>query len=159
MSYVFVSCLSLAPKVGDLPKTSCCFRDGRVHMVHGRVIYSTKVTALPESLGKCKLLEELCVRAARCLARVAVPMPVTGCCGRWAAPMPALGRAQGRCAAVAARPVAGLPSHARARGGAAPGRRGPLRAEAARRSHCGVQVSAEHRARGAADGGRLALPS
>ncbi len=33
--------------------------------VHGRVIYSTKVRALPESLGQCKLLEFLCVRARR----------------------------------------------------------------------------------------------
>jgi hypothetical protein len=37
-------------------------------MVHGRSIYSTKVKVLPESLGKCTLLEDLCVRAARCLA-------------------------------------------------------------------------------------------
>ncbi len=33
-------------------------------VVRGRYIHSTKVTALPESLGKCKLLKTLCVRAA-----------------------------------------------------------------------------------------------
>ena len=33
-------------------------------VVHGRHIGSTKVTALPESLGKCTSLEALCARAA-----------------------------------------------------------------------------------------------
>ena len=40
-------------------------------MVHGRGIGSTKVKALPEWLGNCTRLEELCVRARR-----VVPAPI-----------------------------------------------------------------------------------
>jgi hypothetical protein len=38
--------------------------------VRGRYIGSTKVGALPETLGQCKDLEELCVRAAAAAVRV-----------------------------------------------------------------------------------------
>jgi hypothetical protein len=41
--------------------------------VRGRVIHSTKVRALPESLGQFKLLEELCVRDAPPPRAFAVP--------------------------------------------------------------------------------------
>jgi hypothetical protein len=46
------------------PRVRPSLRGGRgpqVHAVRGRSIFSTKVTALPEWLGQCKLLEELCV--------------------------------------------------------------------------------------------------
>jgi hypothetical protein len=41
--------------------SSCGGRGPHARAVRGRVIHSTKVTALPESLGQCKLLETLCV--------------------------------------------------------------------------------------------------
>ena len=63
--------------------------------VRGRVISATKVKALPESLGQCKLLETLCVGAAAPPAvrasaaeRAFALLRVRAACGagRWAAP-------------------------------------------------------------------------
>jgi hypothetical protein len=42
----------------------CAAGAGRMRVVRGRSIAFTKVHALPESLGQCKLLEELCVAPA-----------------------------------------------------------------------------------------------
>jgi hypothetical protein len=49
------------------PRLPLVARRARPHAraVRGRSIYATKVKALPESLGQCKLLEFLCVRARR----------------------------------------------------------------------------------------------
>ncbi len=59
--------LSMALNQPVRPHDCPLVRGGRgphAHAVRGRSIYSTKVKALPESLGQCKLLEYLCVRAA-----------------------------------------------------------------------------------------------
>ncbi len=55
--------------IWDLPPKSCPWaRRARPHAaaMHGRDIASTKVKALPESLGNSALLESLCVHARRC---------------------------------------------------------------------------------------------
>ncbi len=80
--------------------------------VRGRYISSTKVRALPESLGRCKLLEKLCVPPPPPCAFAAVP--ALRCCACAAAPGagPHLAAFD---AAAAALPVAGRrPSASRA---------------------------------------------
>jgi hypothetical protein len=49
------------------PRPSIVARRARPHAcaVRGRYIFSTKVKALPEWLGQCRLLQTLCVRARR----------------------------------------------------------------------------------------------
>jgi hypothetical protein len=130
-----------------------------VRAVHGRIIYGTKVKALPEWLGQCKLLEQLCVRARRRRRRArvcggagaallprALPRRALGRhhaaldAAAAALPVVAVGRAPGAWLGPAARP-------ARVKGGAGAARRGRTG---------GAQVGTKHRARGAAGGGRLA---
>ncbi len=64
----------------------------RTRAVRGRDISSTKVKSLPESLGKCTLLERLCVHAAASLL-----WPVSSCCGCTlaAGPRHGAGRSEG----------------------------------------------------------------
>ena len=83
--------MSLRAKGWDPPQTKlpiCAAGAATRTVVYGRRISSTKVKALPESLGTCKLLKILCVRVAvplRCLLATPASTP---------------GRATGRCAAV-----------------------------------------------------------
>jgi hypothetical protein len=132
-------------------------------LLYGRSIDSTKVKALPDSLGQCKLLEELCV------PRPPPPPPVRvrGGAGaallRVALPRRALGPAPRGVGCRAGGGVAGRRPSAepRARMAGARGRpaRGKGRAGAARRGRTvGAQVRGRHRARGAAGGGRVAEP-
>ncbi len=110
--------------------------------VRGRYIYSTKVRALPEWLGRCKLLEGLCV-----------PRPPPPPCAF--AAVPALRCCAWRCRAGALVPA---PRGVGCGGGGVAGRRprpSPARAWLAR---AGAQGGVQHRARGAAGGGRLAEP-
>ena len=58
--------VSMHLKFGTFPNQAAHMRSGRggthaLCAVHGRRIYTTNVKALPESLGKCTLLEILCV--------------------------------------------------------------------------------------------------
>ncbi len=126
--------------------------------VRGRDISSTKVKALPESLGQCTLLEHLCVRAAAPPPCACPVVPALRCCA--AAPGARLRHAASDAAASAlALPVSAGPSPAcaclqpafdRARWGWV---------GAARRGcSVGAQVRGQHRARGASGGGRLAQP-
>jgi hypothetical protein len=54
--------------------------------VRGRRIDDTKVKALPESLGQCKLLEELCVAPAAPPPCAFAAVPALRCCACAAAP-------------------------------------------------------------------------
>jgi hypothetical protein len=66
--------------MGSPDRTNVCPCARRVRP-HGRSIFSTKVTALPESLGQCKLLEYLCVPPpARPPPPALVAVPVLRCC-------------------------------------------------------------------------------
>ena len=92
--------------------------------VRGRSIGGTKVKALPEWLGRCKLLETLCVRARPPPCAFRLRCAAAACAaaaGRWAgtarrldaaaAVLPAVGRSRRAGLRPAARP-------ARSRGGA-----------------------------------------
>jgi hypothetical protein len=127
-------------------------RGPHAHVVRGRIISSTKVKALPEWLGQCKLLETLCVRTRRLHA-----MRVR--CG--ALLRRALGPSRAALdAAAAALPVVGRrPSRARAWLASRPtGARSGWAGAARRGRTVGAQGRGQHRARGAAGGGRLAKP-
>ncbi len=69
---VCVQCVATFCGFGPVrPHVRLWLRGGRgphTRAVHGRSIDSTKVTALPEWLGQCKLLEELCVPPRRAAA-------------------------------------------------------------------------------------------
>jgi hypothetical protein len=140
------------------PRLPIGARRARPHAraVRGRSIYGTKVKALPEWLGKCTLLEELCVRPRQAAAsRVrdgagAALLRVRCRAGRRAAP-----RGVG-CGVAGRRP---RPSPVRACLAPASDRRaiGEGRSRPAR-PHGGTQGRARHRARGAAGGGRVAQP-
>jgi hypothetical protein len=136
-----------------------CGRGPHARAVRGRYIDYTKVRALPEWLGQCKLLERLCVPPAapppcafaavpaHALLRVALP--------RGGAVRVRSGAgATLRCrSSAAAEPRARM---ARARGRPARGRGGPEPPGGGRNG--GVQGRVLLRARGAAGGGRLAQP-
>ncbi len=127
--------------------------------VHGRYIAYTKVKALPESLGQCKLLQTLCVpRPPPPPPCAFAAVPALRCCAwRFRAGAPGLTarrrmRRRRRCRSSAA-----VEPHARMAG--ARGR--PARvwgwAGAARRGcTVGAQDRFQHRARGTAGGGRVA---
>jgi hypothetical protein len=121
----------------------CGGRGPHARAVRGRDISRTKVKALPESLGQCKLLETLCVRAAalRVLGGAGAALLRVRCrAGRWAAPR-GVGCGGGGVAGRRPRPT-----------GARQGWAG-----AARRGRTvGAQARVEHRDRSAAGGGRLA---
>jgi hypothetical protein len=135
------------------PHVRPSLRDGRgphARAVRGRSIASTKVRALPESLGQCKLLEELCVPR---------PPPPPPCafaavpalrCGAWRCRAWHWGRAARRWMrrsrpSPACAPLARASRPARVRGGPEP-------------PGVGAQGRVQHRARGAAGGGRVAEP-
>jgi hypothetical protein len=136
-------------------------RGPHARAVRGRSIGSTKVKALPESLGQCKLLEELCVP---------LPPPPPPCafaavpalrCGAWRCRAGALGPHHAALdAAAAALPVVGRGGAPRAHGWRPRDRRARSGwARAARRGRTvGAQGRVQHRARGAAGGGRVAQP-
>ena len=101
-------------KFGTFPNQAAHMRSGRggthaLCAVHGRRIYNTtNVKALPESLGKCTLLEILCVppppaRLRGCGNASAALLCVRAACRAGAGPPRLVGR--------------GLPSRARARQG------------------------------------------
>jgi hypothetical protein len=80
---VFRACAVSFPWVRPVrPHVRPLLRGGRgrhARAVRGRYISSTKVKALPESLGQCKLLEFLCVpRPLPPLLRVALPRRALG---------------------------------------------------------------------------------
>jgi hypothetical protein len=144
------------PHVGPLSRGG---RGPHACAVRGRWISSTKVKALPEWLGRCKDLEELCV--------LRPPPAVRVCGGAGAALLPralrrrALGRRRAALdAAAAALPVVGRAGAPRAHGWRLRLSRARWGwAGAARRGRTvGVQGGVQHRARGAAGGGRLAEP-
>jgi hypothetical protein len=129
--------------------------------VRGRYIASTKVRALPESLGRCKLLEELCVPHPPPPPCAIAAVPALRCCAKRCR-AGALGPhcAVSNAAAVALPVVGRRPSPARERLARAADRRaiggGPEPPGAAAR--LGAQGAVQHRARGAAGGGRVAEP-
>jgi hypothetical protein len=136
-------------------------RGPHARSVHGRSIYATNVHALPESLGRCKLLEELCVPRPPPPPPCAIAaVPARRCCarrcraGRWAAPR---GVGCGDGGVAGRRPTA----EPRARTAGARGRPARVRGgpDTARRGRTvGAQGRVQLRARGAAGGGRLAEP-
>jgi hypothetical protein len=146
------------PHVRPLSRGGC---GPHARAVRGRYIAYTKVNALPAWLGQCKLLEELCVPRPP-------PPPPCAC-----AAVPALRCCAWRCRAgrrAAARGdgcggggVAGRRPSAEPRARMAGARRRPARVgggpDTARLGRTvGAQGRGQHRARGAAGGGRLAEP-
>ncbi len=97
------------------PHVCPLLRGGRgphARAVRGRYIYGTKVKALPESLGQCKLLEELCVQhrraaAVRVRGGAGAALPRVRCrAGRWGRTMRHWIRRRRRCrSSAAAEPV------------------------------------------------------
>jgi hypothetical protein len=143
------------------PRPPIVARRARPHArtVRGRSIDATKVRALPESLGRCTLLEELCVprppprrrarsrRCWRCAAARGAAAPSAGaeprgvgCGGGGVAGRRPSAEPRARMAGARGRP-------ARVGGGPEP----PGAA-----ARLGAQGRVQHRARGAAGGGRLA---
>ncbi len=129
----------------------------RLSIFPGRSITATKVKALPEWLGRCKLLEILCVlhRRLECSRRCRRCAAARGA----VAPGAAL-RHAALYAAAAALPVVvrGRAPRAHALRPRPTGARERWAGAARRGRTVGAQARARHRAHGAAGGGRVAEP-
>jgi hypothetical protein len=133
-------------------------RGPHARAVRGRHIRATKVKALPESLGRCKLLETLCVPPAALPLFAFAAVPARRCCASAAAPGARSAPRGVVCGGVG---VAGR-GRAHLRVSGARGRPARFRGWAGAARHgrtVGAQVRVQHhRARGAAGSGRLAKP-
>ncbi len=81
--YVYV-CSACRIHASVCLRACACVRVGAravLAVLYGRLIRYTKVRALPESLGQCKLLETLCVpHPPACLLCAFAPLPALRCC-------------------------------------------------------------------------------
>jgi hypothetical protein len=154
---IYLSCVLVSLRlmiIWDLPEPAAhCCATAACTVMYGRHISSTKVRALPESLGKCKLLKDLCVRAPPPPARVGVAVLRCYVCNARAG----AGAGSRHGWYMVALSVAACRAARTSAAGRRWGRPGAL-SDGPKAATVGAQGRVEHRARGAAGGGRLARP-